>query len=213
MQVKLLRVLQEGTFEKVGAETSCTVDVRVISATNKDLKREVAANRFREDLFYRLSVIPLAVPPLRERLTDIPLLAAHILDEEARRSDRRHDPARPPRKVTVARETLALLIAHRWPGNIRELQNVLRFALIKCKGSVLLPEHLPPSFSAPASTVSASRGANRKSPPIPRSRPWSRPGDTRGKRRAAWASPGPRSTGTCRSRGADRRSKRTAPPA
>ena len=148
MQVKLLRVLQEGMFEKVGSETSHKVDVRVISATNKDLKREIAAKRFREDLFYRLSVVPLTIPPLRARLTDIPLLAAHIIDEEARRSDRRHDPARPPRKVTLARETLALLIAHRWPGNIRELQNVLRFALIKCKGKVILPEHLPPSFMA-----------------------------------------------------------------
>jgi PAS domain S-box-containing protein len=149
MQVKLLRVLQEGTFEKVGAETSCKVDVRVISASNKDLKREVAARRFREDLYYRLSVVPLTIPPLRERLTDIPLLAAHIVEEEARRSDRRHDPARPPRNVTIARETLALLIAHRWPGNIRELQNVLRFALIKCKGKVILPQHLPPSFGTP----------------------------------------------------------------
>ncbi len=147
MQVKLLRVLQEGTFEKVGDEKTCTVDVRVISATNKDLRREVAAKRFRDDLFYRLSVVPLTIPPLRERLTDIPLLAAHILAEEARRSDRRHDPARPPRKVTLARETLAVLIAHRWPGNIRELQNVLRFALIKCKGNVLQPGHLPPSLA------------------------------------------------------------------
>ena len=162
MQVKLLRVLQEGTFEKVGSETSCKVDVRVISATNKDLKREVAAKRFREDLFYRLSVIPLTIPPLRERLTDIPLLAAHILDEEARRSDRRHDPARPPRKVTLARETLVLLIAHRWPGNIRELQNVLRFALIKCKGKIILPEHLPPSFTAPGRDSSCVKGRKPK---------------------------------------------------
>jgi PAS domain S-box-containing protein len=162
MQVKLLRVLQEGTFEKVGAEKSSKVDVRVISATNKDLKREVAAKRFREDLFYRLSVVPLTIPPLRERLSDIPLLAAHILDEEARRSDRRHDPARPPRKVTVARETLALLLAHRWPGNIRELQNVLRFALIKCKGNVLRPEHLPPSFSAPDPDAGKAKGRRPK---------------------------------------------------
>ncbi len=162
MQVKLLRVLQEGTFEKVGAEKTCKVDVRVISATNKDLKREVAANRFREDLFYRLSVVPLTVPPLRERLADIPLLVQHILDEEARRSDRRHDPARPPRKVTVSRETLALLLAHHWPGNIRELQNVLRFALIKCKGNVLRPEHLPPSFAVPGRDNCVIKGRKPK---------------------------------------------------
>jgi PAS domain S-box-containing protein len=162
MQVKLLRVLQEGTFEKVGAESSTKVDVRVISATNKDLRREVAAKRFREDLFYRLSVVPLTIPPLRDRLTDIPLLAAHILEEEARRSDRRLDPARPPRTVTLARETLALLIAHRWPGNIRELQNVLRFALIKCKGTLIRPEHLPPSFAAPCPAGSAAKGRKPK---------------------------------------------------
>ena len=162
MQVKLLRVLQEGTFERVGAEDSSKVDVRVISATNKDLKREVAAARFQEDLFYRLSVIPLSIPPLRERLTDIPLLVAHILAEEARRSDRRLDPARPPRQVAVARETLALLLAHRWPGNIRELQNVLRFALIKCKGNLLRPEHLPPSFSAPHPPGTCLKGRKPK---------------------------------------------------
>jgi len=162
MQVKLLRVLQEGTFEQVGAEKTSKVDVRVISATNKDLKREVAANRFREDLFYRISVVPLTIPPLRERLVDIPLLAAHILDEETRRSDRRHDPARPPRKVTVARETLALLIAHRWPGNIRELQNVLRFALIKCKGNVIRAEHLPPSFMVPVHHSARVKGRKPK---------------------------------------------------
>ena len=162
MQVKLLRVIQEGTFEKVGAEYSCKVDVRVISATNKDLRREVAADRFREDLYYRLSVIPLTIPPLRERLADIPLLVEHILDEEARRSDRRQDPARPSRKVTVARETLALLIAHRWPGNIRELQNVLRFALIKCKGILLQPEHLPPSFATPCHHASSVKGRKPK---------------------------------------------------
>jgi transcriptional regulator with PAS, ATPase and Fis domain len=163
MQVKLLRVLQEGTFEKVGGETPCRVDVRLISATNKDLKQEVKANRFREDLYYRISVVPLEIPPLRERLADIPLLVEHILDDEARRSDRRRDPARAPRKVSVSRETLALLLAHRWPGNIRELQNVLRFALIKCKGNLIRPEHLPPSFVAP---VCDSRRAKGRKPKI-----------------------------------------------
>jgi PAS domain S-box-containing protein len=162
MQVKLLRVLQEGTFEKVGAETTCTVDVRVISATNKDLQREVAARRFREDLYYRLSVVPLTVPPLRERLADIPLLAAHILDEEARRSDRRNDPARPHRTVTLSPDTLARLLVHRWPGNIRELQNVLRFALIKCKGDVIRPEHLPPSLAAPGGGACGAKGRKPK---------------------------------------------------
>jgi len=162
MQVKLLRVLQEGIFEKVGAEKQSRVDVRVISASNKDLKREVAAHRFREDLFYRLSVFPLTIPPLRERLTDIPFLVEHILDEEARLSDRRHDLARPPRKLTVSRETLVLLLAHPWPGNIRELQNVLRYALIKCKGDVLRPEHLPSSFAVPTRNVCVAKGRKPK---------------------------------------------------
>jgi PAS domain S-box-containing protein len=162
MQVKLLRVLQEGTFEKVGGEEPCRVDVRLISATNKDLKQEVKANRFREDLYYRISVVPLAVPPLRERLADIPLLVEHILDEEARRSDRRRDPSRSPREVSLAREALALLLAHRWPGNIRELQNVLRFALIKCKGNLIGPEHLPPSFAAPRQDICRVKGRKPK---------------------------------------------------
>ncbi|HEY5998052.1 MAG TPA: sigma-54-dependent Fis family transcriptional regulator [bacterium] len=162
MQVKLLRVLQEGTFEKVGGEEPCRVDVRLISATNKDLKQEVKDGRFREDLFYRISVVPLEVPPLRARLADIPLLVEHIIEEEARRSDRRRDPARAPRKVSIARETLALLLAHRWPGNIRELQNVLRFALIKCKGNLLEPEHLPPTFAVPAPEACRTRGRKAK---------------------------------------------------
>jgi DNA-binding NtrC family response regulator len=147
MQIKLLRVLQEGTFERVGDERPTRVNVRLISATNRDLKREVDAHRFREDLYYRLSVVPLAVPPLRKRLADLPLLAEHIIAEEARRADRRRDPSRPPLKVTLAREAIALLLAHPWPGNVRELQNVLRYAMIKCKGGVIRPEHLPPSLA------------------------------------------------------------------
>ncbi|HWR98894.1 MAG TPA: sigma-54 dependent transcriptional regulator, partial [Candidatus Methanoperedens sp.] len=162
MQVKLLRVLQEGTFEKVGGEEPRRVDVRLISATHKDLKEEVREHRFREDLYYRINVVPLEIPPLRERLADIPLLVEHILDAEAGRSDRRRDPARAPRKVSVARETLALLLAHRWPGNIRELQNVLRFALIKCRGNLIGPEHLPPSFAAAPHKIFRAKGRKPK---------------------------------------------------
>ena len=188
------------------------MDVRLISATNKDLKQEVAAGRFREDLFYRISVVPLEIPPLRERLADIPLLVEHILEEEARRSDRRRDPARAPRKVSVARETLALLLAHRWPGNIRELQNVLRFALIKCKGNLLGPEHLPPTFAVPAPDSLQDQGAQAEDHGrMRRQAPWSRPGDTRGRRLAAWACPGQRSTGTCRGRGSSARERASLP--
>ncbi len=161
-QVKLLRLLQDGTFEKVGAEKPSRVNVRVISATNKDLKREMAANRFREDLYYRLSVFPLTVPPLRERLADIPLLVEHFLAAEGRRAGYGHDPAPAPRQITAARETLALFSGHLWPGNIRELQNILRYALIKCKGEVLRPEHLPPFFSAPDPGSSKVKGRKPK---------------------------------------------------
>ena len=135
MQVKLLRVLQEGTFERVGGEKTVTVDVRVVSATNKNLEEEVAAGRFREDLFYRLCVVPIVVPPLRERIEDVPLLVEHFLSRESVSSS--------GRQVAVSGEVMSLLMAYRWPGNVRELQNALQFAWIKCKGAEIEPAHLP----------------------------------------------------------------------
>ncbi len=140
MQVKLLRVLQEGTFERVGAEETVRVDVRVVSATNKDLRREVAAGRFRKDLFYRLCVVPITLPPLRERRTDIPFLAEHILKQATAEMDRED--------VTLSPQVLDLLLDYDWPGNIRELQNVFQYALVKCRGTVLEVEHLPPTLSS-----------------------------------------------------------------
>jgi len=137
-QVKLLRVLQEGTFEPVGSDRTRKVDVRVLSATNKNIDDEVRAGRFREDLYYRLCVVPLRVPPLRERVDDIPLLAEHFLLRSSVTSG--------GRKVSVADEVMQALSTHAWPGNVRELQNVLQFAWIKCKGDVLLVDHLPPSL-------------------------------------------------------------------
>jgi DNA-binding NtrC family response regulator len=137
-QVKLLRVLQEGTFEPVGSDRTRTVDVRVLSATNKDLEQEVGDGRFREDLFYRLCVVPLRVPPLRERSDDIPFLAEHFLLRMAATSD--------GRKASLSDEVMQVFTAYSWPGNVRELQNVLQFAWIKCKGASLLLEHLPPSL-------------------------------------------------------------------
>jgi transcriptional regulator with GAF, ATPase, and Fis domain len=142
MQVKLLRVLQEGRFERVGSEKTLEVDVRVISATNKDLSQEIAEGNFREDLFYRLCVVPLTLPPLREKRNDIPLLVDHLL-EHALKEVGRED-------VTVAPEALDVIMAHEWPGNVRELENWLQFALIKCRGNVIKPEHLPPGSSAGA---------------------------------------------------------------
>jgi PAS domain S-box-containing protein len=136
MQVKLLRVLQEGRFERVGGENTIRVNVRLISATNKNLAAEIAAGRFREDLFYRLSVVPLSLPPLRERPTDIPLIAEHILKNILRNVGRSG--------VRISPEAMDVMMNHGWPGNVRELQNWLQFAMIKCRGDAILPEHLPP---------------------------------------------------------------------
>ena len=137
-QVKLLRVLQEGTFEPVGSDTTRTVDARVLSATNKDLEEEVRAGRFREDLFYRLCVVPVRLPPLRDRADDIPLLAEHFLLRSSATAG--------GRKLSISDEVLEVFKSFNWPGNVRELQNVLQFAWIKCKGDVLEIEHLPPNF-------------------------------------------------------------------
>ncbi|MDJ0802589.1 MAG: sigma 54-interacting transcriptional regulator [Desulfobacterales bacterium] len=135
MQVKLLRFLQEGEFERVGGEKTLTVSVKVISATNKDLKEEVRRGRFREDLYYRLSVIPIFIPPLRERKTDIPLLANHFMQEAAMKHGQ--SPFR------IAKEALALLMDYSWPGNVRELQNAIQFAFVKSNGRLLAVDDLP----------------------------------------------------------------------
>lgn len=136
MQVKLLRVLQEGRFERVGSEKTLSCDVRVVSATNKNLADEIAAGRFREDLYYRLSVVPLWLPPLRERRGDIPLLAESVLRRLADLNKRG--------KLLISQDTMNILMNYDWPGNVRELENWFQFALVKCKGDMLKPEHLPP---------------------------------------------------------------------
>lgn len=136
MQVKLLRVLQEGSFERVGGEITVKVNVRVISATNKDLAKEMAAGKFREDLYYRLSVVPLTVPPLRDRRNDIPLVANHFLKRYAEEANRKG--------MGFSSEAIDFMLSYNWPGNVRELQNWIQFALIKCKGAVVGLEHLPP---------------------------------------------------------------------
>ena len=134
-QVKLLRFLQEGAFEKVGGEKQVSVDVRIISAANKNLKEEVAAGRFREDLFYRLNVIPIHLPPLRQRKSDIPLLAAHFLKEAEQES--------PNMVPQLADDTLKIMLDYHWPGNVRELKNVIQFSVVRSKGSKILPSDLP----------------------------------------------------------------------
>ncbi len=135
VQVKLLRFLQEGEFDRVGGEKPVSVNVKVTSATNKDLRKEVEMNRFRDDLYYRLNVIPIHLPPLRERKIDIPLLVEHFLQEAAKRNG--HKPLR------ISKDALSLFTAYGWPGNVRELQNAIQYAVVKCRGNIILPEHIP----------------------------------------------------------------------
>ena len=142
-QVKLLRVLQEQEFERVGGGRPIRVDVRVIAATNRDLAVEVTEGRFRADLFYRLNVIPIRVPPLRERPGDVPLLVRHLLAQLQRKL------AKPLRGVTP--ESLARLERYPWPGNVRELQNVLERAAVLARGPVIdVPDPLRSPTSVPA---------------------------------------------------------------
>ena len=138
MQVKLLRVLQEGTFERVGGEKQVRVDIRVISATNQDLRQLTFQGKFREDLYYRLRVVPVNLPPLRERRNDIPLLTEHFVERFSRDMERNIQGISP--------DALHELIDYSWPGNIRELQNAIQYAFVKCKGAILEPQHLPPEI-------------------------------------------------------------------
>ena len=154
MQVKLLRVLQEGTFVRVGGEQPTEVDVRVISATHKNLDAEIAAGRFREDLFYRLCVVPITLPSLRERSTDIPLLADHFLQRTAEESGRE--------RARVSQDALATLMGHSWPGNVRELQNALQFAMVKSRGDEIQPAHLPASVLSPTPEHATSKKRRRR---------------------------------------------------
>jgi len=134
-QVKLLRVLQEGEFERVGGTQTLKADVRVIAATNRDLEEEVAKGRFRKDLFYRLNVIHMVIPPLRDRVEDIPLLALHFLDKFCLENDR------PP--MGFRPEVMEALKSYYWPGNIRELQNVVERAVALCASNMVEFEDLP----------------------------------------------------------------------
>ncbi|HST89129.1 MAG TPA: sigma-54 dependent transcriptional regulator [Ktedonobacterales bacterium] len=133
-QKKLLRVLQEREFERVGGNIPVKVDVRVIAATNRNLREEVVANRFREDLYYRLNVIAIHMPPLRERMEDIPALVSHFLNKH------RYTPASSPTRITE--EAMNKLMLHDWPGNVRELENIIQRAVVLCRGTIITPEHI-----------------------------------------------------------------------
>lgn len=136
VQIKILRVLQEKKFERVGGEETIEVDVRIISATNRDLKAEIAAGRFREDLYYRLNVVNIHIPPLRERKEDIPLLVASFLKEFAQENGKQIE--------GIDAKARAALYNYTWPGNVRELRNCIESAVVLCKGQYITLEDLPP---------------------------------------------------------------------
>src|SRR5581483_422542 len=135
LQVKLLRVLQDKEIRPVGSDRASRVEVRVVAATNKDLAAQVERGLFREDLFYRLEVIPIALPPLRERRSDIPLLVRHFLD--------RHNAKRSGMKVTITEEAMVHLWEYDWPGNVRELENLIERLVILSEDGVVRTENLP----------------------------------------------------------------------
>ncbi|MBI4589460.1 MAG: sigma-54-dependent Fis family transcriptional regulator [Candidatus Rokubacteria bacterium] len=145
LQAKLLRALQERAFERVGGQDPIRVDVRVLAATNRDLEAMMAEGRFREDLFYRLNVVTLTLPPLRDRRADIPLLADHFLAKYAGDLGER----------VLAPEALDRLVGYDWPGNVREMENVIQRAMVMARGGVILPEHLPIGPVSAAATVTA----------------------------------------------------------
>jgi len=137
-QVKLLRVLEEKTIERVGDHRPIHIDVRIITATNKDLKQLVDQGVFREDFYYRINVLPVWVPPLRERTGDIPLLAESFFQRICLKSEKRIQ--------GITNEALDFMITYPWPGNVRELKSTLEYAFVACQGSMIAPEHLPPSI-------------------------------------------------------------------
>jgi nitrogen regulation protein NR(I) len=171
MQVKLLRALQESEFERVGGVRTIRVDVRLIAATNSDLKKEIALGSFREDLYYRLNVVPIRLPSLRERASDIPLLVMHFIRKFNTRLKKNIDGVEP--------DALARLTSYPWPGNIRELENVVERAVLFCDGSELHLSDLPPEVrGSSGSAFGADAPANvTPQPPQSSSEPSSGPVD------------------------------------
>jgi transcriptional regulator with PAS, ATPase and Fis domain len=153
VQAKFLRVLQEREYQRLGSTRTLKADVRVLAATNRDLQAGIARGTFREDLYYRLAVFDITLPPLRERTEDIPLLVDAFLESAA------HSVGRPA--AGISDEARAKLLEYRWPGNVRELRNVVERAVILCEGGLITQEHLPLSVTtanepAPASTASSA---------------------------------------------------------
>ena len=153
MQVKLLRVIQEREFQRVGGDQNIRVDVRLVAATNKDLEKEVEAGNFRQDLFFRLNVVTLIMPPLRERVEDIPLLAAHFLTVFEQKNHKQIKGFTPM--------AMDCLLKHAWPGNVRELENVVERAVVLLVGDYISERELPPSLiPAEGATLHADGGAS-----------------------------------------------------
>ncbi|HZH15478.1 MAG TPA: sigma-54 dependent transcriptional regulator [Archangium sp.] len=152
MQVKLLRALQEGEFERVGGIKTTHVDVRLIAATNRDLQAEIEAGRFRKDLYYRLAVVPIVLPPLRERRADIPMLAGHFVEKYNRKLNKKIE--------SISDDAMALLQAYNWPGNIRELENLIERVLLFADGPSItakdLPDPIRQGSGTPAPALSAA---------------------------------------------------------
>ncbi len=149
MQVKLLRALQEKEIRRVGATKNIKVNARVVAATNRDLEKEVEAKRFREDLFYRLSVVAVRAPTLRERRSDIPLLAERFLRGAAENAGRG--------SLKFSEETIKTLVAYEWPGNVRELESSIEHAALHARGAVIEPEDLPPKLQSVETREAARR--------------------------------------------------------
>lgn len=150
LQAKMLRVLQEREFERVGGSEKIKVDIRLIAATNRDLNAEVKQGNFREDLYYRVAVFPIQLPPLRERREDIPILVAHFLSVYA------EEQGKP--KLSVSPEAMTCLTSYSWPGNVRELQNVLQRAIVLADADVIKPEHLAEQVISGSSSPIARHG-------------------------------------------------------
>lgn len=155
MQVKLLRVLESGTFEQVGSAHTRQVDVRVVAATNRDLVAKVATGEFREDLYYRLRVVQISLPPLRERKDDIPLLVTHLIKKFNRIFGKKIK--------AVSSDVDRLLLRHAWPGNVRELENAIEHAFILCNQRVITLNHLPPEFREQTRGMAMLNSIDRRS--------------------------------------------------
>jgi two-component system, NtrC family, response regulator PilR len=149
LQVKLLRVLQDKCVRRVGGNTDRPVDVRIVAATNRELAEEVEAGRFRDDLYYRLNVIQVALPPLRERIEDVPLLLHHFLEKYTREFDKQME--------GFSDAALEKILAYPWPGNVRELENMVERAVALCRGRRVEVEHLPPGIVDPRQRSSSGR--------------------------------------------------------